>query len=584
MRLPGESIATMSPLSRALRLATRVALCAPFLCVTPSTAQVDTGPPAGGLRPDRGLPGDLVPAPEPDVPEVPLPVPTPREAPVPDERDLRGVRIFVREFRFVGNTVFSSEALDAIAAPYRGRQITSDELDELRLLLTRYYVDRGYINSGAVIPDQKVDGDVITIQLVEGRLGELTIEGTESLKPEFVSERLELGAGPPLNVNELQSRLQLLLQTPFIDRINADIKPGLRPGEADLVARVEEREPYRLALVVDNDISPSIGSVRGRALGELHNLTGAGDLLRTEIAFSGGAKDFFAQYLRPLNAKDTTLNVFGEKITSDVIEEPFDLIDVESENWSVGIGLTHPFYRTPRRELLLGVNFERRHSETSLLGRPFQSAPGVEPSGESNVTVLRFVQSWLDRAPNQVLAARSTVSVGIDALGATIQDSGPDGEFLSWLAQLQWAHRFPGDGGQLIVRGDLQRANGPLLPLEQFGVGGITSVRGYRKNLLVRDWGYAASVEYRYPFLRDDTGRVLLQVAAFVDTGGAWFINRPSPDPRSLYSVGLGLQLDPHPKVHAELYWGIATKDVITPEHDIQDSGLHFVISADLFN
>ena len=566
-----------------LRCAWALALGLLVATSPPASAQVETGPPPGGVRPGRGIPEELVPPPEPD-PAAPVPIPTPRIEPAP-ERDLRGLRFLVRGYRFVGNTVFPTEELQELAAPYAGRGITSDELDELRVALTRKYVDAGYINSGAVIPDQTLEDGIVTIQIVEGRLDEIRIEGVDSLTPEFVRDRLRLGSGPPLNVNDLQSRLQLLLQTPFIDRINADIQPGLRPGEADLVARIEERDPYRLQFVVDNNISPAIGPARARALGELHNLTGKGDIFRTEIAMFEGGADFFGQYIRPLNARDTTLNVFGENIFSDVVEEPFDQIDVESHNWSIGAGLTHPFFRTPRRELLVGLNFERRGSSASLLGRPFQSAPGVTTNGNSDVSVFRLVKSYLDRSPNQVLAFRSTASLGVDILGATDNDGGlPDGQFLAWLGQAQWSLRFPGDGGQLIVRGDLQLTNDPLLPIEQFALGGPTTVRGYRKNLLVRDWGYAASVEYRMPFLRDQVGRPRIQIAAFVDFGGAFFLDRASPKPRSIASIGLGLHFDPHPKFHGELYWGFGDTSVRRADEDIQDEGIHFLVNARLFD
>jgi hypothetical protein len=62
--------------------------------------------------------------------------------------------LFVQRIVFRGNGAISTAELDSIAAPYRGRKVTAAEIEELRQALTRHYVERGYINSGALLdPD-----------------------------------------------------------------------------------------------------------------------------------------------------------------------------------------------------------------------------------------------------------------------------------------------------------------------------------------------------------------------------------------------------------------------------------------------
>jgi len=170
----------------------------------------------------------------------------------------------------------------------------------------------------------------------------------------------------------------------------------------------------------------------------------------------------------------------------------------------------------------------------------------------------------------------------VDAFDATINDTGADGEFFVWLGQFQWVRRMGDRGQQLQFRTVLQLTDDELLRMEQFAVGGMNSVRGYRTNQLVRDWGYNASLEYQVPVLRDDTGQTVLRLAPFVDIGGAWYNDLDTPDPRNLASVGLGLLWDPHPKVHGELYWGLRLEDVDYPTHTLQDSGINFLLSMDL--
>ncbi|HWM42294.1 MAG TPA: ShlB/FhaC/HecB family hemolysin secretion/activation protein, partial [Burkholderiales bacterium] len=117
----------------------------------------------------------------------------------------------------------------------------------------------------------------------------------------------------------------------------------------------------------------------------------------------------------------------------------------------------------------------------------------------------------------------------------------------------------------------------PLLPLEQFSVGGLDSVRGFRTNQLVRDQGYTASLEYRLPLFSNPAGWRNLQLAAFADTGGAKNKEGPNPTPTRLTGIGLGLVWSLGARYQAELYFADGRTDVAEqPGHSLQDDGVHF--------
>lgn len=109
-----------------------------------------------------------------------------------------------------------------------------------------------------------------------------------------------------------------------------------------------------------------------------------------------------------------------------------------------------------------------------------------------------FRSGWIDNWI-RVIAARSTLSFGFDAFGATVNTLEPDGRFIAWLGQLQWAQRFGEQDYQLIFKSNLQLANQPLLPMEKCALGGMNTVRGYPENTLVRDQCFNASLEFRVP-------------------------------------------------------------------------------------
>ena len=157
-----------------------------------------------------------------------------------------------------------------------------EDLEALRLALTRHYITRGYVNSGAIIPDQTVTDGVLTLQVIEGQLNRIEVEGNRWFRDSYFQKRLALSAGPPLNINDLQERLQLLLQDSRIQRLNTELQPGVQLGESVLNVRVEERNPYKVWLAFNNYQSPTVGAERGLITLAHENLTGYGDILSVQ--------------------------------------------------------------------------------------------------------------------------------------------------------------------------------------------------------------------------------------------------------------------------------------------------------------
>ena len=537
---------------------------------------------SGDRRPDL-LEEELPPSPPPSF-QLPPALPPSGEG---QEPFLGGV--FVRKILVTGSSVFTPEELSQITAPYENRTLTSEDLESLRRALTLRYVDAGYINSGATLPDQEVRDGVITFQIVEGVLTQISVEGNEWFRESYIRDRVELGAGPPVNVNPLQQRLQLLQQDNRLRALHAELRPGAKPGEAVLNVKVEEKNPFYAWFAFNNYQSPSVGAERGLLTLAHQNLSGRGDILSLTYGRSEGLNpQIDVWYLLPVTVYDTTLLLRYRKNDYAVIDEIFDPLDTRSESDIYEITLRHPLVRTLHHEFALSLTGESLQDKTFLLGEPFSFYPGVD-NGESKVTALRFSQEWTYRTQSEVVAARSRFSFGIDALDATTHSSHsvPDGKFLAWLGQFQWARAFKTLDTQLLFRTDAQISNQPLLPLEQIAVGGRYTVRGYRENLLVRDQALIASLELRIPLVQNTAWAEYLQIVPFSDYGYAKNRDLPSLDPRSIYSVGLGLRwgvpLMKSPvqlKLDFEFYWGYALKEVSVPDYNIQDDGIHFQIAV----
>ncbi|MFA6899945.1 MAG: ShlB/FhaC/HecB family hemolysin secretion/activation protein [Desulfurivibrionaceae bacterium] len=560
----------------------RVGLCLaplffPALCLAEGiSGQVDTSQPVKN-RPE--MPQYL-----PEKPGGGFSLPP---APVLPEATVGGPAFALAGVAFEGNTVFSNAELQALAQPLVGKRVGMAELEELRYRLTKLYVDAGYINSGAVImPGRKVENGVVRYTIEEGKLNRIDVQGNERLRAAYVQKRLWPDAERPFNTQELQDNFQLLLQDPLIERLDGRLRPGASPGEGILDLDVHRALPYGLGFSVDNHRPPSTGSMGGTFSGWLRNLTGYGDMLDASFGLSEGTDDYGLGFSLPLNAYETRLSLRYSRNSNSVVEEPLGNLDIKSESRDAELTLAQPLFRDQRSRLELGLTLANRESKTWLLGEPFSFSQGVE-DGESRVTVLRFFQSWLDRTPSSALALRSTFNFGLNMFDATIQDGDvPDGRFMAWLGQAQYAHRLGERFGQIILRGDVQLSNDTLLALEQFALGGAGSVRGYRENELVRDNGYVLSAEWRYPLIqRQEAGSQMdiLQGGPFMDFGMAWN-NDESAGDNTLHSVGLGLLWTPNKQFSVELYWAHNIKAAtVKEEYDLQDDGIHFLLRYNVF-
>jgi len=529
-------------------------------------------------RPSQQLPE--LPEFQPDEPVQPLQLP---ELPVPSpEQDLSGqLKVFVKAIQLEGNSVFTDEELAEVTAEYENREITTGKLQELRYALTLHYVNRGYINSGAIIPDQTVTDGLVTIRIIEGKLTDIEVSGNERLKSNYISGRASLGSGPPLNIVKLGEQLQILQQNPRLKRVNATLEPGSRRGESRLRIDVEEAQAYGLRVAVDNHQPPSVGGEQGRISGFHRNLTGHGDTAEFEFDKADGLDDLYVNYALPVNRHDTTVGAWYSRIDSEVVEDPFDVLDIEGEQRTVSLYINQPFHLSVSRLFRLGLSLDVRENITYLLGERFSFSPAAE-NGEIKLSVLRFSQEWQDRGRDRVIAARSMFSAGLNAFDATVNGEAGDGSFVSWLGQFQWAQRIANTNSQFIFRSYAQLADSGLPAMEKFTIGGANTVRGYRENRLLGDSGLVVSLEGRIPLYTSSGGDVELQLAPFIDYGQVSNRKVDNPHPDNIASAGLGIRGRLFKRVELEVYYGYPFRDFDDPNNDLQDDGLSFSLAVNL--
>jgi len=512
-------------------------------------------------------------------------------------KDLPGT-IQVTGFEVVGSTVFSRKKLDAATQEFLNKPITFAQLLEVADKVSQLYT-KGceaenknsnlpcYVNSGAYIPaDQtfKASGGVVKIQDVEGSLESIEVRGTKYLNPNYVRSRLALATNKPLNLKKLLQALQLLQLDPLIKNVSAELGNGVNPGTSVLSVKVAEAQTFSAQISLDNNRTPGIGSFQRQIQLNQANLLGLGDGLSIGYANTDGSNSVDFSYRLPINARNGTLQFNYGYASSNVIEEPFNTLDIEGTSQEYGISFRQPLVQTPTTEFAVGISATHRDSDIGFLEAeigerlPFPAA-GADTDGKTKVTILRLFQDWTQRSSQQVLAARSQFSFGIDALDATINQDAPDGQFFAWRGQAQWV-RLLAPETLFLVRADLQLADRPLLASEQIGLGGVATVRGYRQDEILADNGFLATAELRYPVLRIPEVKGLLQITPFLDFGTGWNISQPERttlNPDTIASAGIGL-LWQQSNLTARFDWGIPLGINIADKNTWQENGLYFSI------
>ena len=430
----------------------------------------------------QALPNPIIPR-EPTLPPaLPQPSPAPLEPlspslPEPQQRPEIPGSIVIDRFEFEGNTAFKAADLSAVTARFTQRPLTFAELLEAESAVTKYYVDAGYINSGAVIEANQVlnpKAAVIKVRIVEGGLEEIKILGTKRLRPGYVRSRIKLGTGQPLNQKRLLKTLQLLQLDPLIQTISADLSAGTRPDQGVLTIKIKEANPFRVDFFANNNRNPSVGSFR-RGVRVIHrNVLGFGDGVALDYENTDGSNAFDLSYSVPINPQNGTITLSGGVSSNKIIQAPFNVLDIRGNSYSVNLSVRQPLIQTPSNEFAVGLTASRNESHVRSDPQfgifPSEISRGADANGFTRTFALRPFQDWTQHSARAVFAVHSQFNIGIGAFDATINSTPPDSRFFSWRGQAQYVRLLARDM-LLFVRSDLQLSPDSLLPTEQFALG-----------------------------------------------------------------------------------------------------------------
>ena len=447
----------------------------------------------------------------PALPTLP-PASAPRVVDVPVRPTIslpEGATVQANGFRVTGATSYPTETLAALLQPWQGKRLDIAGLNETAGVLTRYYQSRGHLLTYAYIPAQRVEGGVVEVAVLEGKLEAVQIVTAQEvrLRDEVIqahTDRLATQAAQaeppaPVLLPEVERQMLLLNDIPGV-AARAAFTPGSKTGGADMVVSVAEDEPLALRFELDNHGSRSTGETRAGAGLQLRDISGWGDQtsLRALVSSRGGLVSGSLGTLVPVGGDGFRIGASVSRLSYQ-LAGAFQALGATGNANTVGAEVSYPFVRSADTNLSVRVAGEhkRLRDEVQRIARSF-------PKRNTTLDVaLSFDQrdTWVGQPG--VWAARVTASMGslrlLDAEQRAADATGLRTERQYRKVGMQFVRQQQlGGPYSVVLRAAGQASGGNLDSSEKFSLAGPGAVRSYAPGEASVDQGALFSLEARY--------------------------------------------------------------------------------------
>lgn len=167
--------------------------------------------------------------------------------------------------------------LKTIARNAQGRCLGSEGINLLVSQLQNRLIDRGYITSRVVVPEQDITSGTLRLRLIPGRINHITKDAQGDSYIRFFNT-LPTKEGELLNLRDIEQGLENLQSIPTASA-DVSIVPSDKLGESDLVILWQQPKLWRVTASVDDSGTRTTGRYLGTLAFNLDNPTSLGDSL-----------------------------------------------------------------------------------------------------------------------------------------------------------------------------------------------------------------------------------------------------------------------------------------------------------------
>ncbi|MBR3677128.1 MAG: ShlB/FhaC/HecB family hemolysin secretion/activation protein [Alphaproteobacteria bacterium] len=399
----------------------------------------------------------------------------------PSEYKTKGV--YIERIEVPASEILTAEEISSITMDYEHANVTMADLNEMLDRINEFYLDKGFVTARAYLPEQTIENGVIKVALLEGKVGDVTIEDTRWTKKSHIKKRLDMNEGEVFNVQKLEENMLIYNRYNNGITLNGDLNPGKKEGTTDITIKAEEEAPYHLIAVADNSGRKTIGKNRAGLIAQHDSLFGYRDKLSAGIYANRYSWTPFVDYNIPVNKYDGRLGVSFSHNEAEIGHGAYKDFNIESRSQNYSLYYTQPLIRKLHKELNSTTSFTYKRAVTSFDGEDLyedkipEMKTGLNFRYDTNSGIWYLAQSVSYAAPwfqNRIDYWKFEGSV------TRLQDFG---------------HRILG-----YFRGNYQYIPQDVIPYaDQMSAGGFGTVRGYSQGLLTAKSGYQLGAEIYFP-------------------------------------------------------------------------------------
>jgi hemolysin activation/secretion protein len=474
------------------------------------------------------------------------PVPPPAEQPdllqEPDEQpqEANEIKIQVTRFNFTGNTALSNEQLTNLTKDFVGKELSYNELRDVLRFISNFYRELG-LWARAILPEQDINNGVITIQIVEGRLGKVIIKSDEqdlNLKQDVARKYIEnkISRQQILNINQLEKNIQNLNNVPGIQAI-ASLEAGQEVGETDVVIQLQNRKTLSGTFQGDSYGSRSSGRSRGTALINFDSLLKQGEQFTIQrVQTIGSEYNALAGSFR-IGYGGTRGTVKAAKLRYD-LGDPFSSSNPTGNSEELSVSIDHPLNSIGRTNLSSNFTFSESDYENKN-----NTSSNVQKKITRGIAKLNFNRSdqFYKGGVNYGSASITVGDLNDTSTGSTTTNA--LGSFSKLNANVSRFQRLS-DQNVLQVNLSAQYAFKNLDSAEKFSLGGPYGIRAYPNSEGQGDHGLMANIELKHGFSQTLEGMIFYDwglIQQHQNTYSNWDSGNPSLENiYELQGIGVG--------------------------------------------
>jgi len=439
-----------------------------------------------------------------------------------------------------GDNPLSEAQTQGVLQPFVGQHQGIERLQAAASALEALLRENGYGFYRVVLPPQDIGG-VIRLQLFKFAVGEIEVKGNQFFSNDNVLRSLpQLASGSVPNTNALARDLALANENPS-KHVNVTFKQGKQDNTVDARVDVEDARTVSGFVLLNNSGTAATGNAR-LTLGASHaNLFDrdqqATFTYTTSPTEPGKVHQWGGYYRAPLYQYATMLSAYYTRssVSSGVVA---NTINVTGRGDFAGVAANYYFAPQGDYRAFLTVGLDdknfRNDRITTLGGAPLFPNYRTRPLSASYNG--RFQQQWGQWGFNLELAHNLSGGGGNDN---TAYAANRAGATTSWNAMRYGADVALPMPAQWLFMARLrgQNSGDTLVPGEQFGIGGATSVRGLPERILSGDSGHWGNLEAWTPALAEN-----LRMVLFYDFGRISRHNDAVLPSASVSTMGLGVR------------------------------------------